>query len=581
MPTDHKKRNFFKLRISNFITNHKQTFLLLIFSALILFPTIKSLVHPGFFRVDDDIQTMRVLEMTKCLKDFQIPCRWVPDMGFGYGYPQFIYYGPLPYYLMSIGHLLGLSILGIIKLFFGLSIVLAFFSFYYLARRFVSPLSAFFGAFLYTYAPYKITNIFNRGALGEFTAWIFIPLILAFIYDLARNKNRSKNWLYLVLAGAGLITTHNLSLILYAPVILVLSFYWLTQSPVKKIFLKNIITAGLASLAVTAWFWLPMLFYQNQVHIETMFWGYFNYLAHFLSLKEILFVRFWDWGDSQLGLWDRMTLSLGLWAWVLSTLTLIFVWLKKQSQRYLITYLYLLLWALLFLSHSKSTFIYQALPFLQKLQFPWRWLSPAVFLTAFIASFFIDSLKPALRKTWVIVLVVVIMLNYGFWFRFESWQNFTDKTKFTGKSWQQQQTISIFDYLPKSAKHPPTKASPEKPYFITGQGRVVNFNRRTNSWQIKLNITSPKAILEVPNFYYPGWTVVESGRKLDFNYDNELGLIRIPLDKGPHNIMVKMKPTLLFKLADTISLAGLAYILIASTSILGLVKNYKLKALNS
>ncbi len=552
----------FKLKIKNRLSSTgRKTILIIVLSVFVLLPTLTWLSHPGFFRVDDDIQTMRVLEMTKCLKDLQIPCRWVPDMGYGYGYPQFVYYGPLPYYLMALGHLSGLSIIAVIKLFFGLSILLSFVTFYYLVRRFVSPLSAFFGAFLYTYAPYKITNIFNRGALGEFTAWILIPLILAFIYDLSQKPRNKKTLIYLVLAASVLIITHNLSLILYAPVIWLFSLFWLKQTSKPKTYLNKLIVAGLISLAITAWFWLPMLFYQNQVHIETMFWGYFNYLAHFLSIKEILLTRFWDWGDSQLGIWDRMTLSLGLWAWSLSSLTLTFVWLKKQTHRYLITWFYLLLWGLMFLTHSKSTLIYQLIPFLQKLQFPWRWLSPAVFLTAFISSFLIDTLKPALRKLWLLVLVFIIMLNFGFWFNFEKWQNFTDKTKFTGKSWHQQQTISIFDYLPKSATHPPTKASPEKPYFINGQGRVINFNRRTNSWQINLYVTSPKATLEVPNFYYPGWVVKEKGQHLNFNHNNELGLIRIPLNKGRHNLIVKMQRTGLFWLADIISIAGLAYLL--------------------
>ena len=545
----------FKLKIKNWpVLINKKVLIAFVLVFIVLFPTIKWLSHPGFFRVDDDIQTMRVLEMTKCLQDGQPLCRWVPDMGYGYGYPQFIYYGPLPYYLMSLIHLSGLSIIFSVKLYFVLALVFSFLAFYYLVRRFVSPLSAFFGAFIYIYAPYHLTDVFNRGAVGEFTAWIFVPLILAFIYDLATEPENKKKKNFLIISASALIITHNLSLILFAPVILVWGLYWLGATKFKKVYIWQILKSALFSLLLTAWFWLPMLFYQNQVHIETMFSGYFNYLAHFLSLKEILFTRFWDWGDSQLGIWDRMTLSLGLWAWLIPTITLIFFWLKKRPKRWLLTIFYILLWVLLFLSHQKSTFIYKNLTFLQKLQFPWRWLSPAVFITAFISAFFINALKPNFRKMWLIILVFIITLNYGFWFHFEKWQNFTDKTKFSGQSWQQQQTISIFDYLPKSAKHPPTHRSPGKPFLIEGQGRLIRFKRRTNSWQIDFRVSSPRAILEVPNFYYPGWQVKENNHNINFDFKNELGLIRIPLLAGHHNLEVKMEPTFIFFIADLSSL---------------------------
>lgn len=545
------------------IKNCKKVLIAVALLFIIFFPTIKWLAHPGFFRVDDDIQTMRVLEMTKCIQDGQIPCRWVPDMGYGYGYPQFIYYSPLPYYLMSLFHLAGLSIITSVKLYFALALVFSFFTFYYLARRFVTPLAALFGSFLYLYAPYRLTDVFNRGAVGEFSAWLIVPFILAFVFDLSQKPSSKKSWIYFVSSLSALILTHNLSLVLYFPLLVVWGLYWLVQTKDKKGYLIVLFKGGILALFLTGWFWLPMLYYQNQVHIETMFWGYFNYLAHFLSLKEILVTHFWDWGDSQLGIWDRMTLSLGIWASFLTIVTLFLAYLKKGvKQKHLLGVLFLTLLGMLFLTHSKSTFIYQSLPFLQKLQFPWRWLSPAVFLTSFIISFFLDLLKKKERNFIFLLFVFLIMLHYGSWFNFEKWQNYTDKTKFSGNSWRQQQTISIFDYLPKSAKHPPTQPSPEQPHFIKGKGQLISYHRRTNSWSVKLRVETLQSVVEVPNFYYPGWVVKEEGRHIPFYFDNELGLIQIPLSSGRHNLKIKMERTLVFWLADIASLIGLSWLFI-------------------
>ena len=61
--------------------------------------TIWPLFLPGYFSHHDDLQVMRIFEMRQCLQDFQIPCRWVQDMGYGNGYPLFNYYNVFPYYI--------------------------------------------------------------------------------------------------------------------------------------------------------------------------------------------------------------------------------------------------------------------------------------------------------------------------------------------------------------------------------------------------------------------------------------------------------------------------------------------------
>jgi len=66
----------------------------LLFLVLII-PSFSKLIRPGYFPMHDDLQAIRLLQMDKCIKDGQIPCRWVPDMGYGYGYPQFNYYKSL------------------------------------------------------------------------------------------------------------------------------------------------------------------------------------------------------------------------------------------------------------------------------------------------------------------------------------------------------------------------------------------------------------------------------------------------------------------------------------------------------
>jgi hypothetical protein len=118
-------------------------------------PTVTSLLRPGIFKMHDDISVMRLFQMDKCFADGQLPCRWVPDMGFGYGYPQFNYYGPLPYYLQQGFHFLGLDFYSAVKLGFALSLLLGNLAMFYLGREFFGRWGGLLSAVAYGYAPYR------------------------------------------------------------------------------------------------------------------------------------------------------------------------------------------------------------------------------------------------------------------------------------------------------------------------------------------------------------------------------------------------------------------------------------------
>lgn len=78
----------------------------------------RDLFKRGYFSMHDDLQIGRLYEMELCFRDGQIPCRWVPDMGYSYGYPLFNYYPPFPYYLGMIFRGLGFSFIDSTKILF-------------------------------------------------------------------------------------------------------------------------------------------------------------------------------------------------------------------------------------------------------------------------------------------------------------------------------------------------------------------------------------------------------------------------------------------------------------------------------
>ena len=95
---------------------NKKNIVWIILVVIFIIPTFWKLVRPGFFSMQDDLQAFRVYEMDKCFDDGQIPCRWVPDAGYKYGYPQFNYYPPSIYYVGAVMHRAGIQYIDAVKI---------------------------------------------------------------------------------------------------------------------------------------------------------------------------------------------------------------------------------------------------------------------------------------------------------------------------------------------------------------------------------------------------------------------------------------------------------------------------------
>src|SRR4030067_2086101 len=111
------------LLLKIFSNKHSLPFIIIIFVAILAGRSL--IFQSGYFNMHDDLQIMRQLEMEKCFLDGQIPCRWVSDMGYGFGFPLFNFYHPLPYLIGEIFRLVGFSFVDTAKLTFALSFVVS------------------------------------------------------------------------------------------------------------------------------------------------------------------------------------------------------------------------------------------------------------------------------------------------------------------------------------------------------------------------------------------------------------------------------------------------------------------------
>ena len=155
----------------------KSEIIVLILALLLSIPAVKEIWRPGYYPMHDDLQLMRLLQIDKCTKDRQFPCRWVPDMGYGYGYPLFNFYPPMPYYLGELFRLLGLSFISTAKVIFTLSFLTSAAGMYFLGQKFWGRIGGLLSSVFYVYAPYHATDLYVRGAVNESWAMAWYPFV--------------------------------------------------------------------------------------------------------------------------------------------------------------------------------------------------------------------------------------------------------------------------------------------------------------------------------------------------------------------------------------------------------------------
>jgi uncharacterized membrane protein len=538
----------------------KKNIIILICLFLISIITFYRLARPGYFSMMDDIHVFRLDQLDKCLKDGQFPCRFIKDGGMGYGYPLFNYYSPLVYGIAESFHLLGFSLINSLKITFASCHLIGVFGMYFFASLFWGNLGGFISAIIFLLAPYQATDSFVRGALSELLAINIIPWIF---YFLTKFINSNKNKLLLIISLSALLLSHNLTSLAIAPVLIIYSLFLLFKN--KKLTFKSIFKLSipvLISIGISSFFLLPAIFEKNLVTIDTMTQGYFNYIIHFATLNQLFISRFWGFGASLWGPIDDMSFQIGLIQWLLPLISIFFLFFKKKKKYFNISILFFLIFLFsIFLTHNKSTFIWQMFPFMAFYQFPWRFLSIAIFASSFIAGSIILLINKKHQILSVIFIsIIAIILNVSY-FKEDIWYpNLTDNQKLSSEETIRQSGAGLKDYWPKFSQKFPETFSSQKP-IVSDNVVITNYTQKSN--KIALNvITQTNSKITLPLVYFPNWQLYINGQKSDFEINKDLGLIEFNITPGNHSVVLKLLNTPIRIVSNLISLISLVLVII-------------------
>jgi hypothetical protein len=363
---------------------------------------------------DAPFLVQRVYELARDLQAGAIPARWMPDAAYGLGYPAFNYYAALPYYLAALLHLFGLGILTSIKLTQTVGFVAAGLFTYRLARRIgARPGGGLLASAAYTLAPFHLVNVYVRGdALSEFWAMALIPGVLWALLELRHNL-RASRLATLSMLYALLVLSHNISALVFSPIL----GLWLLAEAVgrgargRRFFWHGAV-ALILGLALSAWFWVPALRETALVQLGEQTTGYFNYAGHFRGADLIQWRLIHDY---TVGARDD-PFDMALWQVGLAAAGLVALWLRlRRNERpdrseYLAAVLFA---ATTWLITPASRALWDTVPLLPYVQFPWRFLGLQALAIALLSAPLADWAGGRLRGAGGIAVAVAVVAGLG------------------------------------------------------------------------------------------------------------------------------------------------------------------------
>ena len=448
--------------------------------------------------------------------------RWAALAHFGYGEPRFIFYPPASWTL-------GAALAAIFPWKFAdctyiwLALAAAGVSMFLLAREWLEPRDATFAAVLYTVNPYHLAIVYWRSAFAELLASSLIPMLLLLLLRSDARRARTTVLLAFLLAAAWLINAPAAVMIHYSLALMVV----ILASQRRSLRLVPIAAAAVAlGGALAAFYLVPAIYEQRWINIAQ------SISPGARPMDNFLFVHT---DDPDHDVFNRVISWIAC-ADIFVTLLAAFLarsWRSRNRELWLLLVVWASACSVMMVSITNP--LWEILPKLRYMQFPWRWLlCLGVPLTLLIAM-------GVRRWSARLALYIALLCVLGFaWRHFQApwWNTAADLREMqdniaTGAGYEGTDEYTPAGGDASAVDKPARRATVDGPAHAAIQIVEWSAERRL----ITAEMSAPDE-LALKLFNYPAWRVEVNGRQVQPGAREGTGQMLVPVEAGANRVQI-------------------------------------------
>lgn len=507
------------------------------------------------------------------LKEGILMPSWAGELNATYGNPLFIFNYSLPYYLISLFHFVGISFMGSMKLYLGLTLYLSgIFMYLWIIKLTGNKLAAFTSAIFYIFNPYHLIDVHFRATLGESTIFTLVPLLLYLITKYSKEK-KIVYPISIALISQLLFLAHPMIAGIFIGIAILFTLSLINaRKSFRSVFIAIIFM--LIGIIGAIYSWISFILFSSHMfpHSEGVI---------FQDTFSTLLYSPWRYGLLFQGHKGELAYIIG-YTQIIVIVIAAFMFIKKNISKKLKSYCLfwlLIFFIVLFFMSPYSKTIWLQFPFLSMLQSN-RLLLPIALCTSVLAGYltihFSDSKK---GKIFIYLLIIITIgytiLNWGHRrvipeindgdLRKNVWISTAYEgttAYFLNNKWADINNF-WFSEIPNNHLE-----------IVQGKGTIKEIKRKSTQHNYIVDAQTPIVIKE-NTLFFAGWSLKSNNKYIKI-FPGKRGIIYANLPKGVQTLELTYEDILPYKIAKIISVTIFSILIITLTYIL-LIKHFASK----
>lgn len=525
-------------KVAGWFLKHSDLSICLLLAAVAALICLPTLVH--VFPNGDDVAQHYwwTTEFAKELRDGEFYPQWLSGAYEGQGSPVMFYYPPLPLYFSALFNLLGRDPLSAIALSCWLALALSGMSMYALSRSLLSRGQSLIAAAFYITVHYHLFDLYQRCAINEFWAFVWIPLVLHATCLVAAGRSRYGP-AYLAVSCGLLLLTHLPSTLIVASILPIV--FLIQTREIKRLIVaaaSAVLGAGMAAIYVSSVLFEPDYLGSVRGTAHPLYRDAFLF-EHLSSAFEAVplpssrvfaqFVLFSDW--------------LALVFLILLVISTLVIW-KTNDTPVRRSRQFLAIWVAAVFSFLMTTRLslplWLVIPRMRQIQFPIRWFVLTSVGASLLVAVSLSGLGSTKRSLpGFIALAVALTLNLAV------------SALIVARAPYQPEALRarIAYYTDVLEYHPQWWDKKKLPQFesaalvaSSGDAGILSIDDTGTSQSYDVNART-KTTLMFRTLYFPGWTARVDGQITEISPSKE-GHIQLTLDPGEHRLTLNLEDTI-------------------------------------